>query len=424
MPAGNPLIGEVWSSTSSTIDGTSRAVRGVVAEVVSNVITLVSFTGNRLRVSPDRFQATWQFVQARPSTHRRCQSCDQQAVFSVGFDQEPVPSYFCPRHTPTGIQAVLLPNSSRSELLESLQGYAALQEDGPRVLMASTDASRQEAIHCPLCSRDRLVQVVTFRVTGGTAYHCEGCNQRMVHANLSGQSLSMFIPNLARDLERNNCPLIEIQMSHGAYAELLRNHSTSVGFPVATSPDAPVNLYGFPMRTNPGIPGQGAFFVHRNPDHLRTGDPGRPAPTLQPTPPELQVPPEVGSGWVTRAGGSVVTVERVTSQAVHFRASGSESNAVMTLPDFLTYHRKAEHRPNKKAEPIPHDIKVGEEWEQRSGLYAQAVKIIEINDRLQAVVVEEPDGTRKSLRLVEIVRDWKRVTRVTLYDRLNREDDF
>ena len=405
MPTGTPLLGEVWTTNASVADAPqgNRSIRGVVADVVSNVVTLVSFTGNRLRVAPDRFLATWQYVSPPPRTRHTCSTagCQRSAVFGVNYDQEPIPEFVCPRHMPVGVQATLLEDEGPyDELLRHLV-------DSPGEF-----PSTRVVPQCPLCERDHLVEVVSaMRVTGGGRFfHCEGCNSRMVYADLTNIDLHRYSQNLIQSLDRENTPVTEIHISFRLNAELLRaSRETPVSGSLA------IFLYGIPCQGSSTVPGNGAFFVTRN-SSLR-------AVQREPAPNYL-TPPQVSSAWVNRANGSVVNVERVTSAAVHFRPSGTDSNVVMTLPDFHQYHRLLEVKPREK--PVLPGVHPGEEWEVVSGVYSDVVRVIELNDRLQTVVVEGADGTRRSLRLAEMNDGrWRKVTRTSTYDRLiNNTDDF
>jgi hypothetical protein len=107
MPNGNPLAGEVWETT----DPTGRVVRGVVADITSTIVTLVSFTGNRFRLPPRGLTSSWRFSQAPPPTALRCsrRGCMHAGIlrFARGSNVE----WVCPRHLPVGIQASLTTES-------------------------------------------------------------------------------------------------------------------------------------------------------------------------------------------------------------------------------------------------------------------------------------------------------------------------
>lgn len=403
MPAGQPLIGEVWTMNAAASDspGGIRAVRGVVADVVTNVVTLVSMTGNRLRVAPDRFLSTWQYVSPPPTSTRGCSAagCRRAAVFEIRRDT--LPEHVCPRHMPTGLAGSLIQDTRHT--LANLADAA--QE-------AREHAAAQVVPTCPICMRDFLVEHVSpSRITGGGRFfHCEGCNSRMVYTDCTNLDLRTYIRNLQNSLDLERTPILDIHTSFAVYAEIMRSLNTWLEM---TGPGQITTLFGIPIRGSSSVPENGAFFLTRN---------SLPS-AIPPTLPEFRPPPGVNTRWVNQSG-TLVNVERVTSAAVHFRATGSESNAVMTLEDFQKLHRPFEARTTEK--PVFRDVNPGEEWECASGVYSEAIRIIEVNERLQTIIVENMLGERRSLRRVELNDNrWRRVTRQTVYDRLNRsEDDF
>ena len=104
MPVDDPAVGEVWETT----DATGRTVRGVLADVTANIVTIVSFTGNRFRISAGRMGG-WHFMQAPPNTAMRCTRCTQPGI--LRFTRGTTHDWVCPRHLPVGVQAQLTTES-------------------------------------------------------------------------------------------------------------------------------------------------------------------------------------------------------------------------------------------------------------------------------------------------------------------------
>ena len=159
MPEGTPLIGEIWEM----LDGTGRSVRGVVADMTETVATLVSFTGNRFRIAPQRLVGTWQFSQPPPPTALRCnrRGCAQAGI--LRFQRGISPEWVCPRHLPVGVQASLT--------TESLG------------LPQTPQAPQAPTVLCPGCTLE-IDPIEDSRVSTSqvTFWQCPACNQRWGYA--------------------------------------------------------------------------------------------------------------------------------------------------------------------------------------------------------------------------------------------------
>ena len=107
MPNGNPLVGEVWE----TSDPTGRNIRGIVADVTDTIITLVSFTGNRFRLSPARLLSSWHFYLSPPNTALHCTRRGCRSAGILRYLRGSSPEWVCPRHLPVGVQASLTTES-------------------------------------------------------------------------------------------------------------------------------------------------------------------------------------------------------------------------------------------------------------------------------------------------------------------------
>lgn len=174
MPEGNPIVGEVWSM----IDQTGRTVRGIVADVTPNVITLVSFTGNRFRVAPARMLAGWVFSQLAPATALRCSRGRCTQAGTLRFQRGTTPEWVCPRHLPVGVQASLttesigLPQTVTPTLTEQ----------------------------CPVCENEDVEPTEDARVSTRfvTFWQCGGCATRWGALEIPASLPRLEIPDYVR----------------------------------------------------------------------------------------------------------------------------------------------------------------------------------------------------------------------------------
>ena len=369
MPTGNPQVGETWTTRDPA---SNRVVQGIIAEVVPNVITLVSFTGNRIRFPPERFN--WTYAAPAPLTSQRCQAtgCTSSAVFVIPRQFGPGRTYVCPRHTITGVASTLISDD-----------FSPGQPDAYVVPP------------CPLCTQNRLVEQGTPANFRGTLFLCEGCHGRMVY--VTG--------------EQRHQPILEaLQSCREASLDVVQILVSPTFMALADDPGPaplPTHIYSVPVLPDALVAPRAAFLTFAR--NVRAAA----FPVYQP-------PPLAKTCWVEKSTGSIVVVERALGDAVHFRPQDGGSNLVMTLRDFHQYHRELEVRAPKPKANLP-TVAPGDEW---IGPGDQMVKIIEVNASLGSAIADFPDGVRQSIRLADMAR-WQKLVRVSTYDRLLRQtDDF
>lgn len=399
MPQGQPTVGELWTNTG--LDG--REVSAVIGEV-GNVITLVSMTGNRIRVSPDRLGG-WQYRNPRPRTRHNCgtHACYERAVFEMQPVQTGL-SYRCPWHLPVGRAAWLLRDDPEAPLLED---HLMTEDAVPLV--------------CPLCQRDRLVERAIPGVRISTEYHCEGCNTRMTYFECAADrnigTVLGVITNDVADRDRRP-PNFQLVVGMRVYNQIQTHNNGYAGL----NPESVVTFQNIRFDRSAEIPEWGSFLIHTRGLPVPLGAPGVPVFEQRATP--LLVPPLLNSQWVMAQTGSLVTVTRVSPTSVHFRGTTEHSSVAMTLEDFYQYHRMVEARPKQVDFDI--DINPGEEWDtQPGGVHGQMVKILKVDRILGIVGIEESDGTMRSVRLADVVHGrWEKVVRRSAFDRLIANTDF
>jgi len=381
MPVGQPQVGEVWS----TLDpATQRSVQALISEIVSNVITLVSLSGNRVRVAPDRFERTWAFVQGPPLTHLRCQSCGQAA--SLTFNRGQSPEFVCPRHMPTGIRATLVTDSP-PDLLAT----------------ASQAAPTRSVLSCPFCERDQLIPQLAadLRDLSYDEYQCGGCNARFVYQQ---EALFDQVPRLLARRPQIN----EAQLGPDAF-----RRAASAGDEADFSRAISASVQLFNVR---------AVFNSRLENAIALRYAAHTAPVARLEPPRLQPPPRINSRWLTKKTGTVVEVIRVTDDAVHFQSVTDGNRSLMTRDDFYEYHRE-QHVNTTTPEGL---FSVGDEWTLIAPSGAEEVyRIVEKAGRMETFIIEDADGKRSTLRFADIQpNQWRKLVRPDLYDRLLAKDIF
>lgn len=390
MPPGNPQLGEVWATSDP---GSGRSVQGVVSDIVTNVITMVSFTGNRVRVPPERFVQTWSFVQAPPRTHLRCQTrnCGQAATFLI--QRGASPEFLCPRHMLSGVRATLIPES-------------------PPGMLPSQEGPERHVPSCPFCHQDRLIPQETpadLATLHFNLFHCSGCNT---------QSFYQEPPQLQEiaQLILRRPQLTEAHLGLEAWREL---H----GEPGGVEPPDPNRTPRTPLLSVQAVFNNtlGSAVALRATGAARVA--GLRANQIleraeaRLEPPPLLLSPAIESQWTNRHTGTIVQVTKTTDKAVHFQAISDGNRGIMTFPDFYEYHRKTEPREVPLSALV---MSAGEEWVVEGVVY----RIVERNNRTSALVVETSDGERFSIAFSEVnPTNWKRLHRPTIYSRLTREEE-
>jgi hypothetical protein len=173
MPADDPAVGEVWETT----DATGRTVRGILADVTANIVTLVSFTGNRFRISAGRM-AGWHFVQAPPNTGMRCtrSGCNQPGI--LRYTRGPETIWTCPRHLPVGVQAQLTTES------------IGVNRPTPPVTAPAPASVNRNCLNCG--SVDPVEDVSITLPPTSSLWRCNLCNARWVLIDMTGVMVQAF----------------------------------------------------------------------------------------------------------------------------------------------------------------------------------------------------------------------------------------
>lgn len=422
MPFNDPRVGELWEMRD--IEG--RAVRGVVADVTSTAITLVSLTGNRSRVPPRSLNLAWAYVSA-PRTAYNCarRSCDQQAVFRYYRGQSP--EYACARHMPVGTRGELLPD----------------QPDAPGQPSREVTAPTP----CPQCTHLEPVEVLADpNATGldlpppeASEWTCPLCSARWIliitrpDVNY-GTHWQMTALTAARNRAmRQGHEVVSVQTSASTFGVILINEhlEPEVGNAAVLWGDVPLT-WSLPL---PGVAGSWVRLQLRSRAVTRQTRERVPAANdsmlqlLRNASEEVVTPMDEhevhrvivpGTRWVHKGQGQTVEIMEVENGAVAFRAD--EQSFRMTIEDFLSFHRPfsfdASPAPTM---PLP-EIAPGEEWTSVEG----TVTIVDVNSKREQVSVRWAHGGQKTSRLdlrAFAGDKWRKVIRKTAFQRIMDDED-
>lgn len=370
MPTDQPLIGETWVLTSPTTEPTHEPILGLVSEVSANVVTLVGLTGNRFRVAPSRLALSWTYQSPAwdgggPCNIHGCPHLAALTITELGLSVRHV----CPRHMPVGVLATPV--------------------QGPE------GGTERHIPSCPCCTLDRLVENILPGVY--RSFQCEGCNARMVHILLDRDDVLSDLRTAAEHLDED----------HYRVSEVIVVLPLGVIRPTRSME----TILGVPLSARVGPPGSAreAFFILARTSRYAIMTPGN-------IPPALEIP-AIDSHWVNRASGTLVVIKSNEGDAVSFETPGNlPQRALMTLADFHTYHRSWSTSPAVSIS----DIHEGEDWERGT----ETLKIVSVSHVLQTVTGVMADGTRRSIRVSELLTRWKQISRKSTYDRLLNDDPF
>ena len=354
MPVDDPTVGEVWEMT----DPTGRVVRGIIADVTPSIVTLVSFTGNRFRISPSRLSG-WRFTQAPPNTSLRCtrQSCTQPGI--LRYTRGPTPEWVCPRHLPVGVQAALT-----TESIGTARPAAPVQE--PTVV---------PAVHCPNCQNPDPVEDTRVQFhTGASLWLCPICNARWAYVSVGALHpdddesaiLRSRLDNARVDLLAENYRIEEISVRSLRHHQLFefwhRIQTSEPGRNGGFAQDTIVLYAGIPVR-NVNIQGNPSADLH-----LRlTGGPEfrRPAPrpaVLSALVPNVEGRPIDG---VTRFDD--ITFQRTYPAPTRIEALGPVNGIyAVSEPEFVGVLPTRQDRPIR----TPQEMRVLETRIEEQGLVA------------------------------------------------------
>jgi hypothetical protein len=432
-------VGEVW-----TTEAGDRQVQGVVASVTPDIITLVSFTGNRFRASPDRVLGMWSFSQPPPYSEV---SCYRPGCTSPGILVYNEQVYTCPNHAPIGVVSRLIWPS--------------------REVIPSIPPSAVCSIPCPFCSNVDTVENLQAAHTLISSWQCLRCGEQWVSAYIEGEPLQSDIQLLLDTVSARNLTVESIIVSSAAARSLTWNVNRE-----GVEGGAPILLFGRPLRTvdslhrdrgevmlvhlsrnsvarrwttgianvepetppppeveNP-VPEREMFTVNLAvqvdyPDNsmvggditIRSGT-GTPESGGTVTIQEID-PPTPGSQWVNKRSGAIVTVTKVIpGEGVHYKDEGS--SFIMTLTDFLEIHTRREYTVPIVMAVVP---VVGEEWENTLDNLVYSVTEVFVN-RMTVIVERLSDSNKISVKLQDFSSTyWKKVQRRTAYEHLLDDDE-
>lgn len=411
MPVGQPVLGEQWE----TRDLHGRAVRGIVADVTPTVITFVSLTGSRYRVSPSRLSTSWAFVSAAPRTPFVCsrRGCSLTAVFL--YSRGTSPDYTCPRHAPAGTHLNLLRD----------QPGAPQSQPAPAITIVNP---------CPNCGHPDPVELWSGHedlpeVSGWSCVQCNNAWSAVVggaNPNTNGQWWRGAVATAIHDIERHKRRPSQIRC-HPTVYDLLRAEvdaflSTENGdleiFHTPTHPDSTLDPWTLIIYTGTrrlaDEPNQNGDVFSRDLLMQQFRAIARSATNDRKELEQALVRPK--SRWVHKSTGASIETISVKDGAVVFRQE--DQNATMLLEDFVKFHRPFVFE-GISTEPIPNiAILPGEEWESAA---EGTVTIVSVDSKREQVTVAWADGRKRSapLTLREFGTDkWRKVIRKTSFQRL------
>lgn len=426
---GNPLEGEVWEMT----DPSGRVIRGVIADVSTSILTLISFTGNRFRIAPDRLHSSWRFFQSPPNTGLRCtrRGCSRAGILRYTRGQVEV-DWVCPRHLPVGVHATLT--------TESLG--ARQPEHTPQIVTVSSEPSIAANI-CPACAFADPVEELRCQLPAyASLWICTRCPSRwcLISPPTHDQPTA---DEIRVALSIANYTIREIVATRAIQAGGTLT-SLYAGIPVrwdpAFEPTSPscirLTLAGGPEhRTSPEP------FVTMGRGHPPTPQEGVMVSSSRPTTAEAS-PAESegllnsmtpspfinkGSRWVNRSTGELVEVDRLgrstegDEPVVHFKrvSDSHEVNSVLLLRDFEVIHRSYTQEFTRTSEAVAEVLK-DEEWEH---VETGEVVVIDSVDTKRNLVIVVAKEKRRSVLMLDFVNcKWRKIVRRTAYARLLEDD--
>lgn len=398
MPVGRPAVGELWQS----VDSEGRIIRGVIAEMLQTIVTLVSVTGQRYRVAPNRLLTSWTYDAAAPRTPFVCsrRGCASTAIFR--YSRGTSPDYVCPRHAPAG---------TRLELLS----------DDPNFGVSHPQRNNERSsLPCPACHSPDPIEDRSLNVLDEVmGWSCLRCNNRWF--TIRPNEATTFVGNWWLDnirvaideLFRLQRPAGVIEAHPSAHAEILRvlmSRSRNIGMSV-TPEGTNWSLFNIPVVLTSSLE---SYTVLVRPTS------GNPVSSIEDmvTKPLEDTLVRPGTRWIHRSGGRAVEAVNVKDGVVTFRDDHQPFH--MILEDFLSLH-KPFVLDNTPPEPLNINILPGEEYEGPEGL----VRILAVDSKRELVDVVWPDGRKRMpLQLREFATSkWRRIERRTAYQRIMDDDD-
>jgi hypothetical protein len=458
MPNGNPLVGEVWETT----DPTGRTIRGIVADVAPNVLTLVSFTGNRFRIAPSRMVSTWRYAQAPPNTALHCsrRGCTHPGILRFVRGQQP--DWVCPRHLPVGVQASLTTESlgpTRPEVRPTPPGVI--------------DAEFVEVtpIRCIRCRNPDPVEDHRIQLPPSCSlWVCHSCNEHFCILSGLEPALSIqpeqYLRNVVDDIrfgltvenyniQRISVPAPIFRVFTRFASAIESNHCVYAGLTIESVAEVPNNaalvieLGGGPQYRPPPRPTQPARVVPDEPrartmretfDQLY----GRVAERVVPLVPiaeesqadahelldDMAPTPFISTGtrWVNRSTGDIVEVVRLGSTTdgnepvVHFKrvSDTHEPNTVLLQRDFENMFRSYVQPGTSTPTGRVVDILKDEEWEHVESGEVVKIDVVDTKRNLVTVIAKE---RRKSVPMADFINaKWRKLVRKTAFARIMEDD--
>lgn len=361
MAVGDPQVGEKWS----TRDLSGREMQAFMADITPHIVTLVSITGNRIRVAPARLQSDWSFLKSAPRTGLICErkGCSFIALFRTTRDGHV--QHLCPRHAPIG---VLL------HVVDETRIY-------PR--------SEVEGITCLVCGTPDVPEDMgALRSTDDPwqFWNCTRCDSYWVSVDPRPEEGTSLVPRAMVYLEGRGCTIDRVFTGEGL----------SLGLKEKTIVDPLLPRYGVQI------------LLRRKTKHnLKPPMPiqklgGAPQTTI-----EKDRIPAIASVWRHLITKQVVEVTSLEG-AVHFKPLSGGGTTCTTPADFLRYHESYE-----AIAALP-DVRVGEEWENGIDIF----RVVSFDAKRQVVILQNPYSTREIDFQSFANGQWSRATRKTMYDML------
>lgn len=462
MPEGNPQFGEVWT-TQAIQDTGNRNVIGVVADVTDQMVTLVSLTGNRVRLPGNRLFG-WRFSHAMPTN---VPQCSRRGCANLGFlrySHHDHNEYVCPRHLPMGIIA---------EVVRQRDEYTMNRQANPFVC---------NCLHCPNQDIVEDLHLNQLPVGQWGLWTCLMCGYRwaVIGSAPHGVPPQWYhdtLTEMLRQLGTHGFDVIAVETTAVIATSLPPEAHYGPGLTATTRETLPVpesailvrlsmrtrqqaptsqrvrpvqRLGGQPNRIgagsgpNPQITEEAYERFYRQQDVAPSIDLHRemPIPRIRRPRPELELPEEVqeqealvavpdGSRWTQRASGNVIEVERVVrsqdGEAVvrYRRMTDDPINPTMSMlrRDFLQNHTPfILPDSTSPGTPLPIDVASGDEWESSNG---DIIIIATVDPKREIVQAEERTSKRRRMiAFVEFTNGrWRKIVRRTAYDRLMQSDD-
>ncbi len=410
MPIGNPVEGELWESREPL---SGRTMRGVIAEASPTIVTLVSTTGNRLRVAPGRMVQNWSFASNPPRTPFVCsrRGCASSAAFT--YMRGTSPDYVCARHAPVGIRLDWV-------------------DDQPGTVPEPIVSGFQEAMPCWNCGNLDPVEVPdNTRPHGTSAWSCLACNNYWVVVTNTGVRLS------ERNLGQWWLDVLQLTVTSTPQFRnptAIRCHPTVVSVLRATLANLPIisaqimnqpemlAISTVPVTTDPTLAPWTAIVQttthHIVPTAADINTVTRDILRRQDAAANLI---SVGSRWSHLSTGQVFDVVAVKDGSVSFRKDAQAFT--MLQDDFLQLHRPFQVETSAPLPPPSVELHPGEEWESDEGV----AQIVNIDSKRELVYVRWLSGTTGSSRPLSLrqfaTSKWRKIERRTAYQRIMDDDE-